>query len=97
MGTISGADRGPSRVAASHEDSRMTIEVSVDPDLCIGSGDCVRLLPDAFRIDEAAGVSVPLAGAGDADPRLLLRAAVGCPTQSIRLVGPDGIALRDSD
>ena len=40
----------------------MTIEVTVDPDLCIGSGDCVRILAAAFRIDEAAGVSVPLDG-----------------------------------
>ena len=46
----------------------MTIRMTVDEDLCIGSGDCVRLLPQAFVIDEARGVSVPLPGAGDQDP-----------------------------
>lgn len=75
----------------------MTIEVTVDPDLCIGSGDCVRIAPKAFQIDEAAGVSVPLAGAGDIDVELLLRAVRTCPTQSIRVVAPDGQVVRESN
>ena len=75
----------------------MTIEVTVDPDLCIGSGDCVRLLPSAFRIDEASGVSVPLPGAGDADPEILRQAAYACPTQSIRLVASDGTVIHESN
>jgi len=75
----------------------MPIEVSVDPDLCIGSGDCVRILPAGFRIDEAAGVSRPLLGVEEADPELLLRAARTCPTQSIRLVTADGRVLHDSN
>jgi ferredoxin len=75
----------------------MTIEVSVDPDQCIGSGDCVRILPQAFRIDEARGVSVPLDGAGDQDQALLERAALTCPTQSIRLVAADGTVLHESN
>ena len=75
----------------------MTIEVTVDPDLCIGSGDCVRLLPAAFRIDEASGVSVPLPGAGDSDADLLRQAAYACPTQSIRLVAPDGSVIHESN
>jgi ferredoxin len=75
----------------------MTIEVSVDPDLCIGSGDCVRIAPQAFQIDEAAGVSVPLPGAGDVDVEVLLRAARTCPTQSIRLVAADGHVLHESN
>jgi ferredoxin len=75
----------------------MTIEVTVDPDLCIGSGDCVRLLPLAFRIDDTTGVSVPLPGAGDADPELLRQAAYACPTQSIRLVAADGSVIHESN
>lgn len=75
----------------------MTIRVTVDPDLCIGSGDCVRILPLAFRIDEARGVSEPLDGAGDRDPALLARAAFTCPTQSIRLVAEDGTVLHESN
>ena len=75
----------------------MTIQVTVDEELCIGSGDCERILPAAFRIDEARGVSVPLAGAGDQDPILLERAAFTCPTQSIRLVAADGTVLHESN
>ena len=41
--------------------------VTVDPDLCIGTGDCWRLVPDAFQLDEARGVSVPKPGAEHAD------------------------------
>jgi ferredoxin len=75
----------------------MTIEVTVDPDLCIGSGDCVRILAAAFRIDEARGVSEPLPGAGDQDPALLEKAALTCPTQSIRLVAADGTVIHESN
>jgi ferredoxin len=75
----------------------MTIEVTVDHDLCIGSGDCVRILPQAFRIDDSLGVSVPLDGAGDHDPQLLKEAAFTCPTQSIRLVAEDGTVIHESN
>jgi len=68
----------------------MGISVSIDPDLCIGSGDCGRLLPRVFELREDLGVSVPLPGAEDADPETLLRAAIGCPTQAIRVVAADG-------
>ena len=71
--------------------------VTVDPDLCIGSGDCVRLLPDAFAIDESQGVAVPLAGAATTDPALLVKAASGCPTQAIRVRGADGTLLYGSE
>jgi ferredoxin len=75
----------------------MRSEVTVEPDLCIGSGDCVRLLPRAFQIDDASGVSVPQPGAGDADPELLRGAAYACPTQSIRLVAADGTVIHESN
>ena len=57
--------------------------VTVDPDLCIGSGDCVRLLPQAFRIDERLGVSRPLPGAEQTDRELLEEAEFNCPTHAI--------------
>ncbi len=72
------------------------LEVTVDPDLCIGSGDCVRVAPAAFQIDEDQGVSVPLAEAMTTDPELLVRAAYGCPTQAIR-VAQDGVVLHESN
>lgn len=74
----------------------MAIEVSVDPELCIGSGDCVRLVSAAFQIDESQGVAIPQPGAASADPEILVRAAMGCPTQAIRVV-VDGAVLHESN
>lgn len=71
----------------------MTARVTIDPDLCIGSGDCTRVSPAAFAIDEARGVAVPLPGADGEDEARLVRAALGCPTQAIRVVAPDGTVL----
>jgi ferredoxin len=59
--------------------------VTIDPDLCIGSGDCVRLLPGAFQLDEGLGVSTPLPGAATADADLLAEAAFNCPTHAIEI------------
>lgn len=61
--------------------------VTIDPDLCIGSGDCVRLLPEAFQIDERRGVSTPLPGVATADADLLAEAAFNCPTHAIAVAG----------
>ena len=71
----------------------MSASVSIDPELCIGSGDCVRLVPVAFELREDLGVSVPLPGAVEVDLTLLVQAAVGCPTQAIRVVAEDGTVL----
>lgn len=62
--------------------------VTVDADLCIGTGECVRIAPGAFRIDEARGVSVPRPAAALADRALLEEAALSCPTRAIT-VGRD--------
>lgn len=74
----------------------MAVEVAVDPELCIGSGDCVRVAPGAFRLDEDAGVSIPRAEAASTDIALLVRAAEGCPTQAIRVI-VDGAVLHESN
>lgn len=65
----------------------MDVDVTVDAELCIGSGDCARLAPTAFRIDETLGVSVPLPGATSVDAGTLLQAVRSCPTQAIRVAG----------
>ena len=57
--------------------------MTVDPELCIGSGECVRLLPDSFRIDDSRGVSTPQPSAATADRALLDEAAQSCPTRAI--------------
>ena len=66
----------------------MTVtRVTIDPELCIGSGECVRLAPSAFRIDETRGVSTPLPGAETADADVLAEAAFNCPTHAIEVAG----------
>lgn len=59
------------------------MRVRVDPDLCIGTGDCWRLAPAAFELDEARGVSRVRGGAETADRELLAEAAFNCPTKAI--------------
>jgi len=71
--------------------------VSVDHDYCIGSGDCVRVLPNAFELRDDLGVSVPLPGAADTDVDLLVHVAFACPTQAIRVVAADGTVLHASN
>jgi ferredoxin len=60
--------------------------VTIDPDLCIGSGECIRLVPGGFAIDEASGVSVPLPGVADAGLARLEEAERSCPTGALLLV-----------
>lgn len=67
--------------------------VAVDPELCIGSTECNRIAPDAFALDESAGVSVPLPGAADTAIERLVEAARNCPTNAISVVDADGIVL----
>jgi ferredoxin len=59
----------------------MTIDVFVDPELCIGSGTCIRLAPGAFELDDDGVADVV---APDAVPEDKLRAAArSCPTGAI--------------
>ena len=67
----------------------MTVtKVRVDPELCIGTGDCARLAPQAFRLDESRGVSIPLDGAATTDIAVLEEAAFNCPTRAITVERP---------
>ena len=67
----------------------MPARVRIDPDLCIGSAECNRIVPEAFRLDDDLGVSVPLPGAGLVDPERLYAAEAGCPTGAITIGGAD--------
>lgn len=76
----------------------MGVRVTVDPELCIGSAECVRIVPGAFRIDRTRGVSEPTDQAESADPARLAEAVRSCPTGAIGLgrVPPAGPSGRDS-
>jgi ferredoxin len=71
----------------------MSAQVTVDPDLCIGSAECVRILPDAFEIDEARGVSVPRPAARAAEPLVLAEVVRSCPTRAVRVLDAQGNEL----
>lgn len=56
------------------------LEVEVDVDLCIGSGDCERLAPGAFElVDDVSVVRDP----ESVDEETLRRAERSCPTGAI--------------
>lgn len=59
----------------------MTLHVYVDPELCIGSGSCVRLAPGAFALDDE-GVAEAIDPDAAPEDRLRL-AARSCPTGAI--------------
>lgn len=59
------------------------MSVKIDSDLCIGTGECWRLAPQAFRLDDTRGVSVVLPGAQTTDADVLAEAAFNCPTRAI--------------
>lgn len=69
--------------------ARVSVSVDIDPDLCIGSMECNRIARQAFRLDEARGVSIVLDEAAQADPESLSAAARNCPTQAITLTRGD--------
>lgn len=71
----------------------MSTHVTIDPERCIGSGDCVRLLPAAFEIPDDLGVAVPLEGAARSDIDTLVLAAHNCPTNAIAVSGSNGEVL----
>ena len=59
-------------------------EVSVDGDLCIGSGTCVATEPAAFVFDAGIATVVPAAAAKLSDEQLL-DIARNCPSGAITL------------
>ena len=62
-------------------------KISVDKDLCIGSGMCVAIAVDRFVLDERQR-SGPVEA--EIDPDELVRdAAASCPSEAISLVDSD--------
>jgi ferredoxin len=68
-------------------DSDQAWDVTVDRTVCIGSGVCVGMAPDAFRLE--GGRSRPVREHGVPADQTVLAAAVTCPALAIevRLAG----------
>ncbi len=61
-------------------------EVHVDPDLCVGTGECVRIAGAAFVLDDDERIARVLPTFPTCDLEDLEDAAAACPTQAIRIV-----------
>ena len=57
--------------------------VTVDLDRCVGSGDCVMAMPQAFALDDGDGLARVLDFAAAADPAQLRLVAANCPSDAI--------------
>jgi ferredoxin len=68
----------------------MGIEVEIDRDLCMGSGNCVYEAPGVFDLDEDSTVFVVDVTASPEDK--IVAAASKCPTHAIT-VRRDGVTL----
>ena len=66
----------------------MGFKASVNPDMCISTGNCVRRAPQTFVFNED-DVAVAQEGTGLSDEELV-QIARGCPVGAITLVGADG-------
>jgi ferredoxin len=59
----------------------MGLEISINRETCMGSGNCSYWAPAVFDLDEE-GLAVVVDLDGESEEKILL-AAQGCPTQSI--------------
>lgn len=68
----------------------MTVEIVINRELCMGSGNCSFWAPDVFDLDDE-GVAFVVDADGAPQDKVVL-AAQGCPTQAIS-VTKDGEKL----
>jgi ferredoxin len=61
----------------------MAVEIRIDREKCMGSGNCSFWAPATFDLDDE-GVAIVVDPEGDADEKVVL-AAQGCPTQAIEV------------
>jgi ferredoxin len=62
------------------------MKVSIDPELCYGSGNCVYRVPSVFTVADGFGAVLPGREDTGDDPRVR-DAAEKCPSQAIRIEG----------
>lgn len=61
----------------------MALDIRIDRDACMGSGNCQFWAPGVFDLDED-GIAVVVDPGAQPEEKVLL-AAQGCPTQAIRI------------
>jgi ferredoxin len=59
----------------------MALEISINRDACMGSGNCSFWAPGVFDLDDE-GIAIVVDSAGQPEDKVIL-AAQGCPTQAI--------------
>ncbi len=75
-------------------DGELRLDVRVDRDVCIGSGQCVHWAPTVFEQDEEAKAVVVAPSDGRED--VVLKAIVSCPVEAITLqIGGATVRSRD--
>ena len=62
------------------------VHIEVDADLCVGSGECVALVPHVFLLGPTDVTVTVRENPAHADVQLLQDAAQRCPTGAIRLL-----------
>ena len=65
----------------------MALDIRIDRDACMGSGNCQFWAPGVFDLDED-GVAIVLDPTAQPEDKVIL-AAQGCPTQAIRVYRDD--------
>lgn len=65
----------------------MGLEIEIDRDACVGSGNCCQAAPGVFGLD-LVGLAIVLVPTADPEARII-RAAEACPTMAIA-VSRDG-------
>ena len=61
----------------------VALDISIDRDACMGSGNCSFWAPGVFDLDDE-GIAIVVDPAGQPDDKVIL-AAQGCPTQAISI------------
>lgn len=61
----------------------MALEIVIDREVCMGSGNCSFWAPSTFDLDDD-GVAFVTDPAGDPEDKIIL-AGQGCPTQAISI------------
>jgi len=65
----------------------VALDIRIDRELCMGSGNCSFWAPGVFDLDDD-GIAIVLEPAGAPDDKIVL-AAQGCPTQAIAVFDGD--------